>query len=462
MKKHSIISLETLLAWMICLPLLNDFPAFFYPRGKTFFDLLPDWIKNLAGSPTNALVNNPIALCLVSLGCGVLVMLTVLDLANSQSRLVHLLRGAGIGFLIVLLVIIPTFWEMYNRHLTSPHLHAHDGGVLQTEEAMKMLLSGKNPYTESYLETPMFGYARRNPQDPPLHHLPYLPWVFTGSVPFFVLVRALTGWFDQRVVYLLYYLAALLALPLLVDDPRRRRLAVLCFGLNPFLVPFIVQGRNDSIPLALMVVVMVLLERDRLKCAGFVLGVAMASKQFIWLLAPFLLTALAGGWRWSAWRARRRQVLEVLIPCVLGAAVLIGPFLMWDFASFKDDVFDFNSGKSEISYALGGTPGYGFANFALYHGWVQSRNDYFPFWPFMLAAMVPLSVVVLLRLERAPSFDAGLVGGALVLLGSAFFARLLHDNHLGFILGLLVVAHFGDRLHKPNGERLSVGDATSD
>ena len=112
---------------------------------------------------------------------------------------------------VFLVVVLPTVSWMMIRQATNPWQHIIDGG-LQTEEAIKYLLQGKNPYTEDYIGTPLVNWfhpIEGVEENPALYHNVYLPFSFLFSVPFYLVVKNVTGWYDQRLVYLLLFICTL-------------------------------------------------------------------------------------------------------------------------------------------------------------------------------------------------------------------------------------------------------------
>ena len=81
--------------------------------------------------------------------------LDVIDAQTARARrrvlrLKWLLIVGAIG----LITLAPLMMNILVRQQSAPHLHAHDG-LLQTEAAMQFVLAGKNPYVETYHQTPV-------------------------------------------------------------------------------------------------------------------------------------------------------------------------------------------------------------------------------------------------------------------------------------------------------------------
>ncbi|MFQ6015041.1 MAG: glycosyltransferase 87 family protein [Anaerolineae bacterium] len=337
--------------------------------------------------------------------------------------------------LVVLVVILPTTLAMALRRTQGAHLYMHDGAI-QTEEAAKLLVAGKNPYTASYRDTPMAdwpfqeGEVTRNPA---LEHAIYLPFLFLFSVPFYLASQAALGWYDQRLVYLMLFLGSLwLALRL----PRRRegKLSLAAFlALNPLMVPFLMEGRNDVFILFWLLLSTYLLGRGRLRSSALALGIACATKQTAWLFLPFYLAHLLR--RRAPWQGTWERLRPALGPLLLAAAVLVLPFLLWSPHDFLQDTLRYQATLYTVR-------GWGLSHLLLRLGVIPSNQAPFPFWALQLAAGLPTLALLLVRQWQRYSLAQVWTHFALLLLVVGFTSRAFNDNYLGFILACLAVGFF--------------------
>ncbi|MBU1951670.1 hypothetical protein KJ733_02025, partial [Patescibacteria group bacterium] len=85
----------------------------------------------------------------------ILLMYLLLDISY---RIPKDITKSGQAVLLILLmavlIVMPVVSHMYNRAEGNPRAFVHDG-IVQTEEAIKFLLAGKNFYTEDYTNTPV-------------------------------------------------------------------------------------------------------------------------------------------------------------------------------------------------------------------------------------------------------------------------------------------------------------------
>ncbi len=343
---------------------------------------------------------------------------------------------------IIAFVIIPTGLAILYRHTTVPYLYIHDGAI-QIEEAIKFLLAGKNPYVESYAATPMGQWPFHEPgvsRNPALDHLPYLPFTFLSAIPLYLAAQATLGWYDQRLVYLLMFVALLLMLLQSGRTPRDKLAAVMVVALNPLFVPFFIEGRNDIVVLFWLVGAMLLLQQRRIGWAGLFIACAVASKQTAWFILPFFVLyvldpATRKNWRDLVPRAR------TLLPAILLFVLVIVPFLLWNASALLTAVLILPSGNSAEG-SIYPIRSMGLGGLALGLGLIKQSTDPLPFWGFQLL-FCGLGLVFLLYVQwRNNTGTQMIMNFALLLFIYLFFARSFVDNYLGFLLTWLVLPTF--------------------
>jgi hypothetical protein len=194
-------------------------------------------------------MTDPISLLLISAAFGLLILYVFFDIWPRIGRERRYQVKMAIVICIVLVTVVASsVFSVLLRRVEGPASFSHDGGVIQTEETIKYILGGKNPYVEDYVDTPMaeWGIEFRTA----LNHYPYLPWTFLFSAPFYLLSQVTLGWYDQRFVYLLLFVAVLVLAPRLVKDRDKRLCLVMVLGLNPIMGSDIIFGQNDVFVLA--------------------------------------------------------------------------------------------------------------------------------------------------------------------------------------------------------------------
>jgi hypothetical protein len=404
------------------------------------------WLGPLLPAPSGALDRDPVALLLAALAA--LLALAYGLAAASGARLA--VRAAVIGVGATLLVVLPSA-AFIGMGAATGRPYGQDGGVVQLPLAIDKILSGETPYGADYSETVLARQARASSfweewgGNPILHHHAYLPGTHLVTLPFQLASRAVFGGFDPRVVSLLFYgLVVVLAARLPGSDDTRLAAAGIA-ALNPLVYWHQIFGANDLVFVAMVLGAVLLARAGRPVACGLVLGLACATKQLAWPFAPFLLVALSGArsFRDLASAPARRRLFAPLAALVAVFLVVVLPVAALDFRRFWGDIVVYNVGlPGGDNYPLGGTPGFGFANYLVYFGGVTSLRDYFPFSIFY-ALLVPLGLLLVRAQLRDGHPEWALATGSTALLASLYFSRVVHPNYLipvAVVLPLAVLA----------------------
>ena len=408
-------------------------------------------------------VSDPITLMLTVMALAALIVYLILSFVVKQTgRRVYRAKLALIALIVVLTVVAPALKMTLLRRQSGPASYAHDGGVIQTETTIEYFLSGRNPYVEDYLQTPLAEWGLSEFRTA-LYHYPYLPWTFVFSAPFSLLSQAVIGWYDQRFVYLLLFAITLALAPSLTRQRESKLLLVMILGLNPIMGSDVIFGQNDSFVLFWIVLSLWLLVRGREassersasawsmgSAAAF--GLACASKPTAWFMAPFYALLLVSPGSASSrtdegskinrpeWSRLLLDLLRRGWPALAVFLLLLLPYAIWDSSALVDDVWLWSSGRGEHAYQIWG---WGASNLLLALGWVTSRFDYWPFWLPQLLVGGPLLVLLLKRQWRDNNIAAACSGYGLFLLVFLFLSRFLNENYLGYILALLALGVLG-------------------
>lgn len=390
-------------------------------------------------------MTDPISLLLISVTFCLLILYIFFDLwPRLSDEWRYRAKMALVLCIVSTTVVSLSAFSILLRHVEGPASFSHDGGVIQTEETIKYILAGKNPYVEDYVDTPMaeWGIEFRTA----LYHYPYLPWTFLFSAPVYLLSQATLGWYDQRFVYLILFVAMLFVASRLATDRTRRLCLLMVLGLNPIMGNDIIFGQNDVFVLAWVVFSVFFLIRGKVTWSLVMLALACASKPTAWLLVPFYLLYLARREWGSASGALRRTGVSLLrqtVPLILVLILLLLPFALWDFDALYDDVWRWSSGTAETSYQI---TGWGLANLVLALGLVESRLDYFPFWIPELLVCLPLFLFLLWRQWRRNGIGSMLYNYAFLSLAFFYTSRFMNENYVGYILAVLALAVLSEPL----------------
>jgi len=398
----------------------------------------------------------PIGLVLNAITLGLFALYALLDLALAEPR-----RSQGKGWLlaaiVVFAVILPTAKLILLRQGSGPASYTHDGGVIQTEATIRFLLEGTNPYTTDYTNTPMaeWGFSAYRTA---LYHYPYLPWTFVFSAPAYLLGQAM-GFYDQRLVYLLLFVAMLWLARTLAPTKRTGLALVAVLALNPLMALDVIFGQNDVFVLAWLIIALAVWERWRrqrsedrtgpgrwlLSIAAVCFGLACASKPTAWFMAPFfgLLLVyddarLASG-RWHAlWQALPRLLWRAL-PALATFLIILVPYLVWDAWSLYDDVWRWSSGQGPTGYQIWG---WGASNFVLAGGLVVDRFGQWPFWALQVVLATPVLLWFIKRQMRSNTLSNACWHYGFFLFAFFYGSRFLNENYLGYILAFLAIGLF--------------------
>ncbi|MBN2053681.1 DUF2029 domain-containing protein [bacterium] len=344
-----------------------------------------------------------------------------------RGRMETILKWLLLAALSFCLVLLPTGLTILARQRGGHHELAHDGGTIQVEEAVKMVLRGRNPYRETYHGTPLEGW--RGFTNNAVYHYPYPPMSFLPSVPLHLIFHRILGWFDQRIAYIMYYLAAIAAGAGLARNPVGRRLIAMWLALNPLMNHLFTLGSNDVAPALWLLLALAAFQRGWYGWSGVWLGMAASTKQFAVFAVPFMAVELIR----RHGLTDRRHVRFLLGVFLLLAAVNL-PLFIASPRDFIQDTVQYASGGLPTSYPIQGFHGYGFASLLLFLGIVPNGNVNYPFWLWQAVFCLPLTGLLLHRQHRNGGVPAMLTGFSYTLLVFMFFSRYLHGNFLAFII----------------------------
>ncbi|HSD27983.1 MAG TPA: glycosyltransferase family 87 protein, partial [Vicinamibacteria bacterium] len=330
------------------------------------------WLGPLLPAPSGALDRDPVALLLAGLSALLALGYALLAAAGARPPA----RAAVIAVAATLLVVLPSA-AFVGMGAAVDRPYGQDGGVVQLPLAIDKILSGESPYGADYSTTVLARQALASSfweewgGNPILHHHAYLPGTHLVMLPFHLAWRAAFGSFDPRAVTLLFYVLVAALAARLPGSAEARLAAAGVAALNPLVYWHQIFGANDLVFVAMVIGGVLLARAGRPVACGALLGLACATKQLAWPFAPFLLIALSGARsfrdlaRATTWRA-------LLPPLAATATVFLGvvlPVAALDFRAFWGDIVVYNVGlPGGDNYPLGGTPGFGFANYLVYFG----------------------------------------------------------------------------------------------
>lgn len=141
--------------------------------------------------------------------------------------------------LIFVFIIITGVYQILLRKKGADPIYVHDG-ILVSEQAIKYLDEGKNPYVENYKESFSYfieKYGQRERDNPVWHHYVYLPYYFLFSWPFYKVSHYFFGFFDQRIVHIFIFIFSLILIYKIPKNKNKKLIALLLFAFNPLFFP---------------------------------------------------------------------------------------------------------------------------------------------------------------------------------------------------------------------------------
>ena len=354
-----------------------------------------------------------------------------------------LLRRTGMwpwkAVALLALIFITTVGPVLSSIDTRAHLGItlEQDGMVQTEAAIDRLMHGQAIYGVDWSDTALsqFPIGPDGP-NPALKHFVYFPLQVLTGVP----VRAITGatgvGFDYRLVLIVWLLVALLAVLNLPVTAEARYMVAACLFCDPLIARFFWTGHNDVCWIAMVLWALVLLGRRRPYLACLAFGTALAFKAFAALALPLFGLAVL-----LYWGGRIRGQVR---PLALSAAALLAvplitmvPFFTRNPGAFFTDTVLYNTGTTSGGYFISG---FGFSGVLLALQLIKHRTDYFPFFAFQVAALLPSLWFGARWFSRGPTLGRWMAAYALSLFGFIFFARFMNDSYIGLTLALAATA----------------------
>jgi hypothetical protein len=366
------------------------------------------------------------------------------SITPSRLRLAFFARLLLLLLIITVAVVVPTLQHIYSRIATgadqagfNPAFADLHDGALQMELGLHDLANGKNPYAESYEDTPLKYYTivvgSVQLTNPALHYFIYLPGFLIVSFPPYLIFQLAGLPFDQRWVYLACYLLLVAVLPSLADAPHHKLLLLAVIALNPLLTVPVTVGMNDVAVILFLTLMAKALLSKRLLLASFFFGIAITLKQSAWFFIPFYLLFLFLQVKPSR---RPSELLKSSSLVALVLIVLVAPFAVWNLPAFVTDVLLYPSGLVGTNYPI---LGYTLGAELVALGVIPSVSSSFPFWILQLTIGVPFLILLLMNQWRNNSVGTMFQCAGLFIFGLGFLSRFFNNNYVGFVTVLIAI-----------------------
>ncbi len=353
-----------------------------------------------------------------------------------SNQMVERTRDFLIWFVLVVVVGSTVVTAMVDRSRVAPVWGVHDI-ILQQEAAIRYLIVGKNPYKETYFGTPVesFNYdepGNTNAVNPALYHFVMPPWYLLFPFIFYFFGIKVFGFFDGRMA-LLFCMAGILGLLWRwVKQKSLARLAVTVVALSPSVIDYFIEGRSDTFAFFWLLAALFLLQNKKLGLASAIFGLAVMSKQTIWIAVPFFAVYI-----FSITIKDRRRMWKSFVSASLVVIALAVPFLVWDGRAFIDSVILYLSGGTAGSYPVSG---YGLGMVLYSSGIIRDIHAAYPFFFWQAGFGVPVLIILLRWVWRRPTISTFLFGYGTFLAVFWYMSRYFNNSHIGYISLVFFVA----------------------
>lgn len=364
---------------------------------------------------------------------GLLLLMAVFDIYKGRFKWIPKLRTLIVFAIIALTIGLGCVVYISDRYKISVAYRTHDI-IIQQEIAVRMLMTGKNPYKETYFNTALeeFKYYN-NETNPALYHFVMEPFYLVSVVPFYIAQSKTLGFFDARIPLYLLFSSLLLMGFLFIKDKEEKLLFVTLMTFNPMTVGYLLEGRSDMYMLPFLFGGFILLYKKRYSLAVILIALAFAIKQTAWPLFPLLFYFL---WlQTKDWK----KVGKYLLIFAVTFGVFVVPFFLWNPKAFLDSTVFFVSGNSVHSVPISG---FGFSVLLMNLGFIKDSHDKYPFIIWQLLFAVPVLLILARKLRENPSVKFLIIAYTIFLAVFWYFSRYFNDSHIGFISSLLIVAYF--------------------
>ena len=366
--------------------------------------------------------------------------------SSRQDRLAFMARFFLLLLMVSSAVIVPSLRGIFGRltatydetGYSEAYANIHDGAI-QVEYALEFLSSGRNPYEETYEDTPLVYYGFSGIDlsvNPAINHFVYLPGFLITSFPVYKMFTQFNLPYDQRWIYLAAFIALILILPTIVSQPTQKLALLAAIGLNPLVTGPVILGMNDVIIILLIFLTALSLSKQKILLSAIFLGIACTFKQSAWFILPFYALFI---YNFSAPTRRMQELFKVSLIIALIMIIGLLPFVAWNPSSFIEDVFTYPSGGVDINYPI---RGYTIGVLLLGAGIIASPLDDFPFSALQLIFGLPLLVFTLRYQQRYNLIGVMLLCAGVFIWGIGLVSRFFQNNYVGFVIMLITMGLF--------------------
>ncbi len=310
--------------------------------------------------------------------------------------------------------------------------------ILQLEAALRYLGDGKNPYKETYFGTPMekwhYGEGNVEVVNPALYHFVMPPWYLLSAYPFYFVSMRTLGYFDGRMPLLAATIGLLVILYVWIKNKDIARLAIICIGVNPASMNYLIEGRSDMLVLWWFILSLFLIDKKQYIWSAVAIALAALTKQTAWFAVP-----LALGYLLITKKTSWKQFLLYIITGGLVGTLFVVPFLLWDAHAFFDSVIFYLSGNSPNSYPISG---YGLGMLLIGLGAIRDTHAFYPFVWWQLGLGIPGLIVAISAFKKYQSTGYICIFHAITLFLFWYTSRYFNNSHVAYIATVFCIGVF--------------------
>lgn len=357
----------------------------------------------------------------------------VLDILKIKEKLYERLKNITVWILISVVLISSFSSAIIVRRQTSPIYQAHDI-LIQQEIALRFLLDGKNPYKETYFNTPLEKWNYSDSEiNPALYHFVMQPLYLLFALPFSAVTGGLFGYFDGRIPLLFLFFVALIAAFKLVKDGEKRRSFILLLAFNPLMIIYTLEGRSDFFMYGFLIAGFYLLQKSKFVLSAALIAAAFAVKQSVWPLFPLYLAYL-----WFVDKDKKVLYKSLFAFFAIFLALVL-PFFLWDPKAFLDSTVFYLTGNTLHSYPISG---YGFGMLLREFGFIKNLKDQFPFIIFQIIVGVPILFYLIKFIKQRTSVKSLILTYGIFLFVYWYFSRYFNNSHIVYLTIIFTTAYF--------------------
>lgn len=369
-----------------------------------------------------------------------LISYVVVDVVTLRDKTYQLTKNILVWTITGVVIGSAFFSSMVVRHQTAPIYGVNDI-IVQQEAAIRYFVHGKNPYSETYFNTPVASWHYSDTEvNPALYHFVMEPLYLVGPLPLYWISNHVIGYFDAREALWILFGGMLVLAFLIPKEQENKRLLVTLLAFSPAMLPYVLEGRSDVFMYPFLLFCFILLWKKKFFWSGIFLAVAFLIKQSSWPFFPLYAVYLLH----FAWNENKTIMARLLflLKNLSGFLVLFfgvsAPFYLWNQTAYIASTVSYLSGNTPHSYPISG---YGFGMVLNQLGFIKNVYTYYPFIFWQILFGIPVLGLFAWNIWRRPTMQKLILFYAIFLFVFWYFSRYFNNSHVGYISMVLVTAY---------------------